>query len=92
MSGGNTVCELEPDISLVLSEFNQAQAAALLRGYGLTEGQGTVAICPGSINSRAKRWPAEKFAALADRLIEDNWKVLLIGSAEERRFRRSNTA
>ena len=84
LSGGNTVCDHEPDISLALSEFRQAQASALLRANGLTEGKGIVAICPGSINSRAKRWPPEKFAALGDRLLEDNRNVILIGSADER--------
>ncbi|PWT93069.1 MAG: hypothetical protein C5B55_05230, partial [Blastocatellia bacterium] len=81
LSSSNKVCEHEPDISLSLSEFNRAQAASLLRTNGLTEGKGIVAICPGSINSRAKRWPAEKFAALADRLLEDNRRVVLIGSS-----------
>jgi len=84
ISGGNSVCEQDPDISLSLSEFNQAQASSLLRANGLTEGKSVVAICPGSINSRAKRWPPEKFAALADRLLEDQRNVVLIGSPEER--------
>jgi heptosyltransferase-2 len=84
VTGGNSVCEHDPDISLALTEFSQAQASALLRANGLADGKGIVAICPGSINSRAKRWPAEKFAALADRLIDDNRKVILIGSDEER--------
>lgn len=79
----DVVCDQEPDISLTLSEFSRAQAAALLRSNGLTEANSIVAICPGSINSRAKRWPTEKFAALADRLLEDRRQVALIGSAEE---------
>jgi heptosyltransferase-2 len=41
-------------------------------------------LCPGSINSRAKRWPAERFAALADRFAgELGAEVLLIGSNDE---------
>jgi heptosyltransferase-2 len=84
VSGGNSVCEHDPDISLTLSEFSQAQASSLLRANGLADANGMVAICPGSINSRAKRWPPEKFAALADRLLDDNHKVILIGSEEER--------
>ena len=43
-----------------------------------------VALCPGSTNSRAKRWPAERFAALADMLAERaGAEVLLIGAGAE---------
>jgi heptosyltransferase II len=55
----------------------------LLRTHGVSEEDSVVAICPGSINSRAKRWPAESFAALADRLIDSRRRVLLIGSKDE---------
>jgi len=55
----------------------------LLHVHGIREGDSVVAICPGSINSRAKRWPAEAYAAVADRLIESHRQVLLIGSREE---------
>ena len=83
LSGSSTVCESDPDISLPISETRKVQAATLLRSYGVNEQQGIVAICPGSINSRAKRWPAESYAALADRLLEDRRQVLLIGSRDE---------
>jgi len=43
-----------------------------------------VAICPGSINSRAKRWSADSYAALADRLITDGRTVVVVGSKAER--------
>jgi heptosyltransferase-2 len=43
-----------------------------------------VALCPGSINSRAKRWPAASYAALADQLTgKAGATVLLIGSGAE---------
>ena len=39
---------------------------------------------PRAINSRAKRWPAERYAALADRLIDElGAQVLLVGSSAE---------
>ncbi|MEJ7710689.1 MAG: glycosyltransferase family 9 protein [Pyrinomonadaceae bacterium] len=42
-------------------------------------------LCPGSTNSRAKRWPAERFAALADQLIATiGADVAIIGSTEEK--------
>ena len=81
--GRSTVCEAEPDASLQISEARKAQAAELLRAYGVGEDDAVVVLCPGSINSRAKRWPAEAYAALADRLIESKRRVLLIGSKDE---------
>lgn len=81
--GSSTICESEPDASIEISEARRAEATDLLRAYGVTEDDSVVAICPGSINSRAKRWPAEAFAALADRLIESRRKVLLVGSKDE---------
>lgn len=81
--GHSTVCEAEPDASIQVSEARKQEAAELLRGFGVTEEDAVVAICPGSINSRAKRWPAEAYASLADRLIESKRRVLLIGSKDE---------
>jgi heptosyltransferase-2 len=81
--GRSEICESEPDASLTLSETRRVEGAELLRGHGLTLEGSVVAICPGSINSRAKRWPAERYAALADRLIDDRREVLLIGSNDE---------
>src|SRR5215204_638509 len=77
------VCESEPDASIQISGSSKVEAAELLRAYGVSETEPVVAICPGSINSRAKRWPSERFAALADRLIDSRRKVLLIGSKDE---------
>jgi heptosyltransferase II len=81
--GRSTVCEAEPDASIQISETRKAQAAEMLRAHGVSEEDAVVAICPGSINSRAKRWPAESYANLADRLIENKRRVLLIGSKDE---------
>ena len=81
--GSSSICESELDASIQISEKRIAEASGLLRGYGIREEDAVVAICPGSINSRAKRWPAEAYAAVADRLIESHRQVLLIGSKEE---------
>jgi len=81
--GSSSVCEAEPDASIQISEKRKAEARGLLRSHGIRKEDSVVAICPGSINSRAKRWPAEAYAALADRLIESQRQVLLIGSQEE---------
>src|SRR5215217_6971829 len=81
--GQSTICESEPDASIQISEARRVEATDLLRAYGVTEADALVAICPGSINSRAKRWPAEAYAALADRLIESRRHVVLVGSKDE---------
>ncbi len=79
-----------PDGSLRVSESRSKAALDLLdRRAGKHGGKNTpahplIALCPGSINSRAKRWPTERYAALADRLINDlGAEVLLIGSNDE---------
>ena len=79
----SSICEQEPDASIEISDQRRSEATALLRANGVSEEESVVAICPGSINSRAKRWPAEAYAALADRLIEARRRVLLIGSRDE---------
>jgi len=81
--GTSNTCESEPDASIQISESRKAEARSLLRTHDIREEDSVVAICPGSINSRAKRWPVEAYAALADRLIESQRQVLLIGSQEE---------
>ncbi|MDQ3175531.1 MAG: lipopolysaccharide heptosyltransferase II, partial [Acidobacteriota bacterium] len=82
--GSKQIADGPPDASLQISEPRQSEAFDLLRAQGLREGRAMVALCPGSINSRAKRWPAERYGALADRLIEElNTEILLIGSSGE---------
>lgn len=82
----NTFLLTEPDGSLEVSAARKSAARAFLRAHGVENGVGTrlVALCPGSINSRAKRWPAERYAALADQLVDQlGVNILLVGSAAE---------
>jgi len=80
----STICEVDPDTSLDVSTARQEAARKQLTSYGVSENGMVVAICPGSINSRAKRWPAESYAALADRLIKEGRNVIVVGSKAER--------
>ena len=72
-----------PQFKLDVSADRQQKAREFLLQQGIrTEGP-LVLICPGSINSRAKRWPAERYAAVADRFMETGASVTLIGSPAE---------
>ncbi|MFL6229018.1 MAG: lipopolysaccharide heptosyltransferase II [Pyrinomonadaceae bacterium] len=76
--------EREPQFALEVSDARRAEALALLGQHGADAARPLVALCPGSTNSRAKRWHAERYAALADRLIEEaGATVILIGAREE---------
>lgn len=82
--GTSDVERQEPAFSLQVSAERQAQARILLKEHGATQARTLVALCPGSTNSRAKRWPAERFAALADRFIsEAAMDVVLVGAPDE---------
>jgi heptosyltransferase-2 len=82
-----TFLHTQPDASLEVSAGRKSVARDFLRAQGVqiaNETKPLIALCPGSVNSRAKRWPAERYAALGDRLIDElNAQVLLIGSASE---------
>lgn len=75
--------DLQPQFDLGVSEERKGQARALLQEHGARPGAPLVLLCPGSINSRAKRWPAERYGELADRLIASGANVALIGSPRE---------
>jgi heptosyltransferase-2 len=83
LDGTSSIEANEPQFSLSVSEDRRRQALAVLSKHGTRAGAPVVLICPGSINSRAKRWPAERYAALADRFIETGANVVLIGSPAE---------
>ena len=82
--GSSKILDREPVFNLTVSGDRKAEAFEFLRASGGSDSPPIVALCPGSINSRAKRWPAERYAALADRFIDEmGANVLLIGSPGE---------
>jgi heptosyltransferase-2 len=85
LDGASDILDHEPVFALRVSEARRMDARELLRAEGASiSGMPLVALCPGSTNSRAKRWPAERYAALADMLIESaGADVALIGSRDE---------
>lgn len=75
----------EPRFDLAVSAARRARADEMLAKAGVDPARRLVAFCPGSTNSRAKRWPAESYARLNDRLQDElNVNVVLIGAQDER--------
>lgn len=83
LRGKREIADSEPDYRLTVSQERQEAAIKLLDNHKLIIRNRLVAFCPGSANSRAKRWPAESYAALGDLLAERGANILLIGSASE---------
>ena len=81
--GISTIESREPRLGLHVSIARREEAKELLRNHGVRADAPLVLLCPGSINSRAKRWPTERYAALADRFAESGARVVLIGSPAE---------
>ena len=66
---------------LYLSSGAEERAQALLGEEGVRSEESLVAFNPGSTYGSAKRWPADRYAALADRLVEElGVRVLLTGA------------
>ncbi|MBK6748702.1 MAG: lipopolysaccharide heptosyltransferase II [Acidobacteria bacterium] len=82
--GRETVMHSVLDSTIEISEERQFAAREQLTDCGVDLSKRTVALGVGSTNSRAKRWPAERYAELSDRLqAELDVNVLLVGSKDE---------
>jgi heptosyltransferase II len=82
--GRDTVSRAWPDTSIEVSDERMAAAREFLRASGLDPAKKTIALGVGSTNSRAKRWPAERFAALSDQLIRQlDASVILVGDKSD---------
>lgn len=82
--GRDTVSAAFPDTALEVSDERQSAATSKLAEFGADPLKRTVALGVGSTNSRAKRWPVERYAELADRLRRNvDVNVILIGSKDE---------
>jgi heptosyltransferase-2 len=72
---------------LHVAEAERGRARVMLGKSGITTAESRtvsriVALSPGATNSRAKRWLAERFAATADRLAEQNgFQTIIVGTA-----------
>jgi heptosyltransferase-2 len=73
----------EPEFALSISDDRKRRARELLNHHGAENDTQLVLLCPGSVNSRAKRWPVDRYAALADQFSETGATVALIGAPAE---------
>jgi heptosyltransferase-2 len=74
-----------PSIRLPVTEEARRRGGELLREQGIAGARLLVAMNPGSVYGSAKRWSADRFAAVADGLIEScGATILLVGSEGER--------
>jgi len=72
----------EPQFQIAVSAERREAARKILAAHADAD-KPFVLLCPGSVNSRAKRWPHERYASLADQLSEWGVTVALIGSPGE---------
>lgn len=73
------------DAWLRISSKERGWAAEYLESLGLQGPRFLLALIPGAAYGPAKRWPADRFAELADRLITSlNADVLIFGSPAEK--------
>jgi heptosyltransferase-2 len=79
----STLSDAIPTFELTVSEQRREAARKLVRESGGAMDRQLAILCPGSVNSRAKRWPAERYAELSDRLSDAGMTVVLIGSHGE---------
>ena len=74
-----------PDCSIPIKEENCIRARDLIASRGAGLERPIFCVCPGSVNSEAKRWPAESFARLADLLIDRiGAQVVFLGAPQEK--------
>jgi heptosyltransferase-2 len=79
-----TAMSVEPLIDIPVSSQRRREAREMLEKFGIDLSRKTIALGVGSTNSLAKRWPAENYARLNDRLQRElDANTILIGSAAE---------
>lgn len=73
--------EAQREPMLYVGNGAEERAAALLAEEGVKRNETVAALNPGAAFGSAKRWPADRYAVLADRLVEDlGMKILLTGA------------
>lgn len=74
-----------PDCSIALPGDAVERARDLLTASGVDLKGRFVCLCPGSVNSEAKRWPQDSFTRLADLLVERHgMQAVFLGAPQEK--------
>ncbi|HZS44047.1 MAG TPA: lipopolysaccharide heptosyltransferase II [Blastocatellia bacterium] len=82
--GQSHVDFLHPQYKLEITKDQQDAARKVLDRFSIQQSKALIAINPGATNSRARRWLGDRFAALADRLIDrGDCTVAFVGAASE---------
>ena len=83
--GRDTIAQQEPRYQLSVPAPRQQQARKNLTHHSsLITHHSLIFFCPGSTNSRAKRWPVASYAQLGDMLAEKTGaQIVLIGAKDE---------
>ncbi len=71
-----------PRFDIVLEERHDKEAVSLLKEFDIEEGEEFVAIAP-SARWLTKRWPAERFIEIANRINGVRLKTVFIGTKDE---------
>ena len=66
--GSCSIARTDTRFNLTVSDDRREAARRMIQKAGAEPGKPFAILCPGSVNSRAKRWPAERYAELSDRL------------------------
>ncbi len=71
-------------VSLAVTAAERDTAKQRLTEWGIGPDERVMGINPGAAYGSAKRWPADRFAAVAARLVQDGAAVVVLGAASER--------
>ena len=74
---------LPPPVPHPALRVDTANRDQLLRKFGLDTGEPVIAMMPGAEYGPSKRWPVDRYAELAKRLLSSGRQVWVFGSAKE---------
>jgi heptosyltransferase II len=72
-----------PTLPIPAAAARRAEEALVAAGLDAPTGNGLVLLAPGSAAAATKRWPAQRFGALGDRLAERRWSCAVVVGPNE---------